>query len=247
MPYTPGYSPNATAFMARRSLGVHGAFVVPLLRENLVVLDLGCGPGTITIDLARRLPRGRVLGVDREQAQIEQARETAATAGLANVEFMVGDVSDLKLPPASFDLVFSHALFEHLPDPTQVLREIHGPLRSGGHVALRSPDWGGFLFYPESEACSKAMAAYEALQRRNGGDSHAGRKLAAWLGEAGLSQSRFSASFEIYPSAGLIADYLARQLEATGADSHARSLREWAQAPHAVFAQAWCEAIAQKP
>ena len=232
--------------MARRSLDVHGAFVLPLLRESVVVLDLGCGPGAITIDLARRVPQGRALGWDREKAQIDTAREAAAAAGVTNIEFVVGDVGDLKLPAASVDLVFSHALFEHLPDPIQVLRQIQRLLRSGGHVALRSPDWGGFLLYPETEACSQAIAAYEALQRRNGGDTHAGRKLAAWLSEAGFSEPRLSASFEIYPSAGMIADYLARQLEAAGAEPHAKSLREWAQAPHAVFAQAWCEAIAPK-
>lgn len=158
--------------MARRSLDVHGAFVLPLLRESLVVLDLGCGPGTITIDLARRLSRGRALGLDREGSQMEQAREAAAAAGLTNVEFEVGDADHLNLAPESFDLVFSHALFEHLQDPILALQRIKPTLRPGGHIALRSPDWGGFLLYPETEACAKAMAAYEALQRQNGGDSH---------------------------------------------------------------------------
>jgi ubiquinone/menaquinone biosynthesis C-methylase UbiE len=246
VPYTPGYSDNATAFMARRSLDVHGAFVIPLLREDMAVLDLGCGPGTVTVDLARRLPRGRILGLDREESQIGRAREAAAIACLANVEFTVGDASCLALQPASFDLVFAHALFEHLPDPMQALRQIKASLRPGGHIALRSPDWGGFLLYPETTACREAMAAYESLQSRNGGDTHAGRKLAAWLSEAGFSRPRLSASFEIYSSASMIADYLARQLEAAGEGRDAKNLREWAQAPHAVFAQSWFEAIAQK-
>jgi len=247
MAYTPGYSANATTFMARRSLEVHGAFVLPFLRDDLAVLDLGCGPGSITLDLSRRLPRGRILGLDREKPQIELGEAAARAAGAANIEFRAGDVSDLELPPASFDLVFSHALFEHLEDPLEVLRQIKPILRPGGHVALRSPDWGGFLLYPDIPASQKAMAAYEALQRRNGGDTHAGRKLAAWLSDAGFIQPRLSASFEIYPSADMIADYLARQLEAAGEEAHAKSLRAWAQAPHAVFAQSWFEATAQKP
>jgi SAM-dependent methyltransferase len=247
MAYTPGYSANATTFMDRRSLEVHGAFVLPFLRDDLAVLDLGCGPGSITLDLARRLPRGRIVGLDREKSQIELARAAAETAGAANAEFRVGDVNDLELSPASFDLVFSHALFEHLENPLQALRQIKRVLRSGGRVALRSPDWGGFLLHPETPASHEAVAAYEALQRRNGGDTHAGRKLAAWLSDAGFNQPRLSASFEIYPSVDLIADYLARQLETAGEEAHAKSLRAWAQAPHAVFAQSWCEAIAQKP
>jgi SAM-dependent methyltransferase len=247
MPYTPGYSANATAFMARRSLDLHGAFVLPLLRENFAVLDLGCGPGTITLDLARRVARGRVLGLDRDGSQVETAREAARAARLTNVEFAVGDAASLTLPPDSFDLVFAHALFEHLPNPLHALRLIMTAMRAGGHIALRSPDWGGFLLYPETKASSEAMMAYEDLQRRNGGDTHAGRKLAAWLSEAGFSEPRLSASFEIYPSAGLIAEYLALQLEAAEVESHGKSLREWSQAPHAIFAQAWFEAIALKP
>jgi 2-polyprenyl-3-methyl-5-hydroxy-6-metoxy-1,4-benzoquinol methylase len=246
MPYTPGHSPNATAFMARRSLRTHGAFIHPLLRPDLSVLDLGCGPGTLTIDLAREVLQGHVHGVDQAESQIAAARRAAEESQLTNLTFEAGDAGRVLLQPAHFDLIFSHALFEHLPDPVGTLRAVRPSLKSGGSIALRSPDWGGFVLFPETEACAGAIAAYERMQRRNGGDTHAGRKLACWLKEAGFIEVRATATYEIYPTAGLIADYLAEQLDAAGELAHAEALRVWARDPDALFAQAWFEAVGRQ-
>lgn len=116
----------------------------------------------------------------------------------------------------------------------------------GGFVALRSPDWGGFVLHPWSEAIAGALAEYQDLQRSNNGDAHAGRKLGAWLREAGFERVEASGSYEIYPSAGFIAEYLARQLEARSLSIPAATLRQWGRDPEALFAQAWLEAVGWK-
>jgi len=153
--------------------------------------------------------------------------------------FREASVYALPFPDADFDAVFSHALFEHLADPLTVLKP-------SGCVGLRSPDWGGFVLHPWSEKLANALADYQAVQRSNGGDVFAGRKLAAWLRQAQFARAQASAAYEIYPSAALIADYLAAQLDAKGCGESAAILRDWAKEPDAMFAQAWFEAIGYK-
>jgi 2-polyprenyl-3-methyl-5-hydroxy-6-metoxy-1,4-benzoquinol methylase len=233
--------------MSRRSLDTHGAFVRPLLRADMAILDLGCGPGTLTLDLARQVPLGHVLGVDLAESQLSVARDAAVAAGIGNVEFRVGEAGRLGLDANRFDLLFSHALFEHLSEPVGVLQRLRPLLRPGGHIALRSPDFGGWVLYPDQRDSADAIEAYGSLQTANGGDTHAGRKLGAWLAEAGFTKVRRSANYEIYPSAALIAGYLAGQLDSAGLARHAVSLHTWSQMPGAFFAQSWFEAVAEAP
>jgi SAM-dependent methyltransferase len=244
--YTPGHSAAVTAFMARRSVDSHAAFVLPHLRPSDRVLDVGCGPGTITIGLAARVPEGSVLGLDLNAGQVECARILADERGCANASFEVGAIESVNLPEASFDLVFAHAVFEHLSAPVAALRRIRRWLRPGGRVALRSPEWGGLVVHPGGPEVDRATEAYAALQRGNGGNLRAGRELGFWLAEAGFELHARSASYQIYEEPALIAFYLAEQLEAKGAAQEGATLRRWAQAPHALFAQAWFEAIGVK-
>lgn len=241
--YTPGHSESVSAFMARRTVETHGAFVLPHLRPDWRILDLGCGPGTITLGLAARVPHGSVLGLDMNAGQIERARSLARERGVPNVSFEVGTVETVTLPAGGFDLVFAHAVLEHLGAPVDLLRRLRGCLRPGGLVALRSPEWGGFVLEPSSREVESAMTAYERLQQGNGGNLRAGRKLAAWLGQAGFGRVLRSASYEIYADPALIATYLAAQLEAAGHADAGAALRAWGAQPGAMFAQAWFEAI----
>ena len=241
--YTPGYTQNASDFMARRSAATHAAFLLPRLRDAQRLLDCGCGPGSITGDFARRLPSGWVTGLDREAAQIEIARRRAAEQNLQNVTFVAGSICELPFANGAFDVVFAHAVFEHLASPDLALTELRRVLAPGGLIALRSPDWGGFIVAPETARVQAAISRYEALQTANGGDVHAGRKLPALVRAAGFINIQFSATYECYPSAPLIGDYLALRLEAAKATEEAEALRDWSRDPDAVFAQAWCEVL----
>jgi SAM-dependent methyltransferase len=245
--YTPGHGEAVTAFMARRSAQSHAAFLLPHLQAHWQVLDLGCGPGSITVDLAARLTEGSVLGVDMNAGQVARAEALARQRALGNVRFAVMSLGSLALPPDSFDLIFAHAVFEHLAAPGAALGELRRLLRPGGLIALRSPDWGGFVLHPQTPELPGALAAYEQLQRGNGGDLRAGRQLAGWLHAAGFVGVVRSASYEIYAEAPFIADYLADQLDDAGQPQPAVSLRAWARLPGATFAQAWFEAIGRKP
>ena len=243
--YTPGYSSNAVDFMSRRTAESHAAFFLSQLKPGMRLLDCGCGPGGITLGLAERVRPGEVVGIDMGGTQLEHAQERAKAANVP-ATFREASVYLLPFPDGDFHAVFSHALFEHLAEPLKALAELRRALRPGGCVGLRSPDWGGFVLHPWSGKLASALADYQDLQRSNGGDVFAGRKLAAWLRQAGFTRVQASASYEIYPSATFIADYLARQLDAKGRSHSAAILREWAQEPDALFAQAWFEAIGYK-
>ena len=243
--YTPGYTSNAVDFMSRRTAESHAAFFLPYLKPGMRLLDCGCGPGGITVGLAKRVHPGEVIGIDSGGAQLERARELALATGVS-ATFREASVYSLPFPEAGFDAVFSHALFEHLSEPLVALAEIRRVLKPGGWLGLRSPDWGGFVLHPWSESLAGALLDYQDFQRSNGGDVQSGRKLAGWLRGAGFQSVHASASYEIYPSAAFIADYLAQQLDAKGRSSSAANLREWALTPDALFAQAWFEATGQK-
>ena len=112
------------------------------------MLDLGCGPGTITSDIGRRVAPGRVLGVDVSAAVIEKARRDAR--GGPNVEFSVGDIYALDIDDDTFDVVHAHQVLQHLADPVGALREMKRVCKPGGLVAARDGDYGAFRWYPTS-------------------------------------------------------------------------------------------------
>ncbi|WP_406316518.1 methyltransferase domain-containing protein [Streptosporangium sp. NBC_01639] len=242
--YTPGHNTNAVDFMAARSAATHAGFFLPHLAPGLSLLDLGCGPGTITTDLAAAVAPGRVLGLDRQAAQLTGARTLAARRGLTNVEFQEGSCYDIPLDDQSVDRVFSHALLEHLAHPVRALAEIHRVLRPGGTVGLRSPDWGGFLLNPPLD---DVIDAYTRLQQANGGDPYVGRKLGRFLREAEFIDISLDVHYERYADPSRIAGYLAIQLDLAEQPVHADRLRTWATDPDALFAQTWVSATATRP
>jgi ubiquinone/menaquinone biosynthesis C-methylase UbiE len=256
--YTPGYTAAASDFMALRSAASHASFVLKYLRPTTRLLDGGCGPGSISCDLAASilaLPTcgaqtsggqtsggGQITGIDREPSQIDQARQRAADRKLINIAFQTASIYALPFPDASFDIVFAHALFEHLNDPAAALREMHRVLVPGGLAAVRSPDWGGFLVVPELPGVQDALNVYAQRQTDNGGDIHVGRKLPMLMTEAGFKPIDFSAEYDCSQPPAAIADYLASTLP----ESHADAMQRWGQHPYATFAQSWCHIVAEK-
>jgi SAM-dependent methyltransferase len=243
--YTPGHGAPSVSFMARRRAATHAAFFIPLLRPGMRLIDCGCGPGVISLDLARLVRPGGVLGIDRNAEQTAASRDAAAQEGL-DLRFEAGSAYELPAADDSCDAVFAHALIEHLAEPERAAAEFRRVLKPGGFVGLRSPDWGGFLLNPYPPDVAAAIARYQALMRGNGGDAHAGRKLGPLLRRAGFARVAPGASYEIYEDPALIAEYLALQLAPQDA-AGAAALRRWARDRDALFAQAWGEAIGFKP
>lgn len=232
--------------MAARTFESHAAFLLPLLDRGLEVLDAGCGPGTITQGIAEHVLPGRVTGIDRNPEQIARASRLAEGRELTNVRFTTAEADDLPFADASFDLVFAHALFEHLPAPADALAEMRRVLRPGGVIALCSPDWDAFEMRGATHEAGEAIAAYRALQEENGGNTRAGGQLARWLKSAGFGFLRKGERFENYESPMRIATYLALQLDAAGDPGAARALLDWSTEPGAELRGCWRHVIGVK-
>src|SRR5256886_2636110 len=123
-------------------------YLLPRLAPDARVLDVGCGPGTITADLAARVPGGDVTGIDAAADVLAQARQEAERRGLDNVRFDTGDVYHLDFADGTFDVVHAHQVLQHLTDPGAALREMRRGCRPGGLVAARDGDYGGFFLVP---------------------------------------------------------------------------------------------------
>ena len=245
--YTLGYDDIAVKFVARRRLDANATFLLPYLKPGAVVLDCGCGPGTVTLDIAERIGDGTVVGVDMSESQVRIGMRRAAQRALRNVSFRQGDAYALPFADASFDVVFSHALLEHLSDPGKAVREFRRVLKPEGTLAVCTPDWSGFLFSPATRALLDAIKAYVELQARNGGDANIGHKLRDYLVEAGFEDVRPTARYENYAPLSVIVDLLAWQLESDGQPDHAAALRAWVAQPGGMFAQAWVSCTGRRP
>lgn len=191
--YTHGHHDSVLRNHRWRTAANSAAHLVAALRPGMSLLDVGCGPGTITIDLASRLRPGRVVGIDADQGVIAEARAAAASAGV-EVEFRVGDARRLAIADGSFDVVHAHQVLQHLADPVAALAEMRRVCRQGGLVSARDADYGAMAWAPAEPALDRWLALYRELARRNGGEPDAGRRLHGWARRAGFSQVRPSAS-----------------------------------------------------
>ena len=157
------------------------------IRPGMACLDVGCGGGDVSLDLARLVGKeGRVVGIDRDEIKIVLAREEAAAAAL-NVEFRVGDILGDNLP-AGFDLVFVRFVLTHLDDPDAAVREFSSMLRPGGLLLTVDIDFGGYFTYPDNVAFQRYFDLYTQLSRKRGGDPYIGPRLPELLHRNGFER-----------------------------------------------------------
>jgi len=171
------------------------AYRLHRLHPGQSLLDVGCGPGTITADLARLVAPGRVTALEQTENALGLAREEIARQGLSNVDFMVGDVHDLlDIPDDAYDVVHAHQVLQHVADPVRALHEMRRACKPGGTVAVRDSDYGGFVWSPEIAELSEWMRLYQRLAREAGGEPNAGRWLLGLANEVGFTDVVASSS-----------------------------------------------------
>ena len=184
--YTHGHHESVLRSHTWRTAANSAAYLLDSLKPHMRILDIGCGPGTITADLAELVPHGHVTGVDRAAGVLEQARATAAARGLGNVDFTVADVHALEYPDDTFCVVHAHQVLQHVGDPVRALREMHRVTRPGGYIAVRDADYAAMTWYPASEGLDDWLDLYRRVARANGGEPDAGRRLKSWALSAGI-------------------------------------------------------------
>jgi SAM-dependent methyltransferase len=227
--YTHGHHESVLRGHRVRTAENSAGYLLPHLRPGLSVLDVGCGPGTITVDLAARVSPGQVTAIEMTKDALDLARTEAKTRGQSNIDFVTSDV--------------------HVANPVQALREMRRVCKPGGIVAARDADYAGFTWFPQLPPLDRWMTLYCAAARANGGEPDAGRRLLSWAQHAGFD--------DITPTGGLwcfatpetrdwwggmwadriVESALSRQLVesemATAAelDEIASAWRDWAAAP----------------
>ena len=134
------------------------------LHSGTRVLDVGCGPGPITLDVAAKVHPGSVTGVDLGDKRIQQAKELAEKSHIENVKFQVGDASSLEFSEDTFDVAYSLNLLVFLRDPVKVLQEQKRVTKPGGWVLAGIGDWGAQVIYPP---CPMWEKVFEALAHLN--------------------------------------------------------------------------------
>ena len=189
--YTHGHHESVLRSHTWRTAANSAPNLVPLLRPGQSVLDVGCGPGTITTDIARLVAPGRVVGVDRSTAVIDLA---AATDGVDGPSFHVGNVYRLAFDDDTFDVVHAHQVVQHVAEPVRALAEMRRVCRPDGVVAVRDGDYSSFAWAPLDRRLDRWLELYRSLARHNGGEPDAGRFLLGWMHEAGFSEVRAGAS-----------------------------------------------------
>jgi SAM-dependent methyltransferase len=167
------------------------------------VVDLGCGPGSITLGLAEAVAPGMVVAIDVDATTIERARGLAVERGIGNVRFELGSAYDVPLASGSADAVCLFNVLQHLADPLRALGEARRLLRPGGIVAVRTNDHGtaerpSWIVWPSDSALDEALRLYLRLWQRKGGAPDMARRSRALLHEAGFVRVEAMASASAY-------------------------------------------------
>jgi SAM-dependent methyltransferase len=152
------------------------------------LLDIGCGPGYATLDLARLVGQnGRVVGVDVSPRFVAHLQARAAASGITNVGVEVQDVEQLAFPPESFDGAYARWVLTFLRRPEAVVAGAAQALKPGGRLVVHDySHYAGFQVAPEDPVVRRVIAAVVASWHDGGGDSNVGTRVPRMMHDAGL-------------------------------------------------------------
>lgn len=187
--YLHGHHESVLRAHGWRTAANSAAYLLPHLRPEMTLLDIGAGPGTITADLATRVRRVVATEIDETTLATTRAGVTAP-----NVGFAVADVHELGFPDDSFDVVHAHQVLQHVADPVQALREMRRVCRPDGLIAVRDVDYSAISVHPWTPELRAWLDLYRTLAREDGGEPDAGPRLLGWARAAGCREVVPSAS-----------------------------------------------------
>jgi ubiquinone/menaquinone biosynthesis C-methylase UbiE len=196
--YTHGHHESVLRSHTWRTAENSAAYLLPHLRPGQSLLDVGCGPGTITADLALMVAPGEVVGIDAAAEVVAQARAHAEGLGVANLRFETGDLFALEYPDGSFDVVHLHQVLQHLDDPVGALVSLRRVLAPDGVLAARDSDYAAFTWAPADPLLQRWRELYFAVTERNGHDARIGPRLLEHAHAAGFDDVSVSSSTWTY-------------------------------------------------
>ena len=200
-----GFSDEILEAFRRNTAELNAAYLLPYLRPGLRVLDFGCGPGTISVGLAKAVDPGALHGVDAEASQIDLARSVAQAASCANATFQVADVTDLPFADDFFDVAHGHNVLMHVPNTTAALAEVKRVLKPGGILGCREMICASSYTHPDFGVLRDAWDMFEDLLAADDGHPQIGKDLKGHLIAAGFASIRITGTFETYSAPADIA------------------------------------------
>ena len=249
-------------YVAERDARRFLPFLLPQIRPGLDLLDVGCGVGSIALDLASTIAPGRVVGIDADAGQIDEARASAVEHGIENATFVTASVYELPFEDASFDVAYSNAVLMYVGDQVRALAEMRRVLRPGGVAAVTDDDLGTVVISPDRPELRLAPRLFERAVAREGGNARYSRRLRTLMLEAGfartqgvahapevygdLESTRWFAEFAVglftAPSmaATIVEEGWATREEL---DAVIAAIREWGELPDAFASWLYCGAL----
>ena len=263
--YTHGHHESVVSRHRKRTASEAAAFLLPHLKPGMRLLDVGCGPGSITLGLAAAVAPGEVLAIDLSSDVLEEARRLAIEKGIGNVRFERGDINHLARPDGAYDVVYAHQVLQHVQDPVKALDAMKRVLARGGLVAVRDSDYGTCTWSPPEPRIARWLEIYHAVASENGADADAGRHLYGWLVRAGFEDLRLSGTTWTFPGYDSVEEWSISWAERTvdsnlatkaveygiatrsELESIAEGFRRWCREPEAFFSIGHVEALGRKP
>ena len=163
------------------------------LKSNMMVLDAGCGTGSVTRKIALKAHPEETYGVDFDPLFIKEATKLAANQGIQNMKFELGNIDNLKFDDATFDLSYCRLVLMHVSNPVKTITELKRVTKTGGLVVASDTDDRSMLTYPHAPKFFDLWLKFVQRAKARGDDRYIGRQLFSIFSDAGLS------SIKIYP------------------------------------------------
>ncbi len=260
-----GYSEEMIESLMRRTAATNAAYLLPHLKPGMRILDVGSGPGNISVGLAQAVDPGPLYGIDQEESQVDLARAVAAYRQQENATFRVASATNLPFEDDFFDVAHCHDVLMHIPDTQAALAEVRRVLKPGGVIGCREMIGESCFTYPDYGVIGKAWEMFEDLIATDGGHPQLGKDLKTQLSRAGFADARITASFDIYSTPeeidfiyGIALQwFLSQEMEEIALQYGAATVElaeairaaygRWKEDPGALCALAFGEAVAYKP
>jgi ubiquinone/menaquinone biosynthesis C-methylase UbiE len=185
-----------TDWFADRRIASSAGFFLPHIQPGMTLLDVGCGPGSITLDFAEALAPAEVVAIDIDPEMLGRARATAEQRGVKNVRFEEGDIHDLKFPAGSFDAVWTSSVMQWIDRPDKAAREIKRVLKPGGVYASRDRANRGDIFGNSNPLVLRARRLHYRLVEKYGFSALIAERLRGVLLRVGFTNVTTTASYE---------------------------------------------------
>jgi SAM-dependent methyltransferase len=246
-----------------RSAQVYADFLLPHLTTEMHLIDVGCGSGELSLELAAEVRY--LTGVDGDRAEVELARSSAEASSTSNAAFTVGDAYALPLPDSEADAVFGHSVLEALDRPAEAISEMSRVLKRNGVVAVACVDYGGLILAgPHESLVRRFFDIRKQLWQREGVSPYRGRELRGLLLANGFQRVHATTIYISYGDEDAIREFgIGRAADCTDewyvesaqreglANLHdlatmRQAWQEWSASAASYAAFAWCRALGWK-